>query len=239
MESVHEPHLAVPELTAGAPEPVRHLPRQRRPDEPGAHPPVEPTDAAVIVRSLDDPEAFATLYDRHAGAIHDHVARRLGADLADELCAQTFYLAFDRRRSYDVERPDARPWLYGIVTNLIRRHRRTEVRAYRAMARADAAERAGGPAGDLDAIVSRVDATSSLRGIAAALASLSPGERDVLLLHAWEDLSHDAIATALGISPVTARTRLFRARARLRPLLRQAGSDPEDPAGPARPGRRR
>ncbi len=176
------------------------------------------SDAAVIERSVHDPDAFALVYDRHAAAIHDHVARRLGADLAEDLCAQTFYVAFNRRASYDVGHDNARPWLYGIVTNLMRGHRRAEVRGYRAMARAGAAATVGGP-GEIDALLSRMDASRSVRGIAGALASLSPGERNVLLLHAWDDLSHDDIARALGISPVTVRTRLHRARARLRPLL--------------------
>lgn len=172
----------------------------------------------MIDRSLREPDVFAELYDRHAATIHDYVARRLGGDLADELCAQTFCIAFDRRTSYDLGRPEARPWLYGIVTNLMNRHRRTEARAYRAMARARGAESVAGAA-EADAIVHRLDAANSVRDIAAALASLSSGERDVLLLHAWEDLSPTDIATALGISPVTVRTRLHRARARLLPLL--------------------
>lgn len=189
-------------------------------ERPDPSRPGEPTDSALIARSLSDPAAFAPLYDRHAGAIHDFVARRLGNDLADDLCAQTFYVAFDRRGSYDLTRPDARPWLYGIVTNLLHRHRRQEVRGYRAMARATASAQVEAT-GEIERIVNRVAAAESARSIAAALATLSTGERDVLLLHAWGDLSHDEIAAALTISSGTARARLHRARKRLRPLLEE------------------
>lgn len=180
----------------------------------------EPADSVLIARSLDEPDAFAPLYDRHAGAIHDFVSRRLGNDLADDLCAQTFYVAFDRRRSYDLARPHARPWLYGIVTNLLHRHRRQEVRGYRAIARATGSAQVEAY-GEIERIVNRVAAAESVRSIAAALAALSMGERDVLLLHAWGDLSHDEIAAALTISSGTARARLHRARKRLRPLLEE------------------
>lgn len=51
------------------------------------------------------------------------MTRRLGRDAAEDVVAETFLVAFDRRHRYDPARPDARPWLYGIATNLIRRHR--------------------------------------------------------------------------------------------------------------------
>lgn len=54
---------------------------------------------------------------------------------ADDIVAETFLLAFRQRGSYDQTRADARPWLYGIATNLIGRHRRAEIRLYRALAR--------------------------------------------------------------------------------------------------------
>jgi RNA polymerase sigma-70 factor, ECF subfamily len=73
------------------------------------------------------------------GEIHGYVARRLGASLAEDVASETFLIAFDRRRRYDVACPSARPWLYGIASNLVARHRRAEVRRYRALSRTDAA----------------------------------------------------------------------------------------------------
>ena len=78
------------------------------------------TDAQAIGASLADPEAFAVLFDRHFDAIHGYAQRRVGPDLADEIAAETFTRAFDRRRRYDSSRDDARPWLLGIATNLLR-----------------------------------------------------------------------------------------------------------------------
>ena len=95
----------------------------------------DPDDADLVALSLHSPERFAALLDRHASAIHRYVARRLGPDAADDLVAETFLIAFQRRGGYDPAYADARPWLYGIATNLIGRHRRDEVRMFRAMAR--------------------------------------------------------------------------------------------------------
>jgi RNA polymerase sigma-70 factor (ECF subfamily) len=71
----------------------------------------------------------------HFDPLFTHFARRLCRDAADDLTAEVFLTAFDRRGRYDLAHPDARPWLYGIAANLLRRHRRTEVRRLRAYAR--------------------------------------------------------------------------------------------------------
>jgi len=92
-------------------------------------------DAAVIQLSRHEPEHFTVLFRRHAPHIRRYVVRRLGHDAADDIVAETFLLAFRQRDSYDQARADARPWLYGIATNLIGRHRRAEIRQYRALAR--------------------------------------------------------------------------------------------------------
>lgn len=89
-------------------------------------------DAAVIRLSWHEPERFDVLFRRHAPHIQRYVVRRLGRDAADDIVAETFLLAFRQRNSYDEVRVDARPWLYGIATNLIGRHRRAEIRLYRA-----------------------------------------------------------------------------------------------------------
>ena len=84
------------------------------------------TDADVIRRSLADRAAFALLFDRHYPALHRFVSARVGAGLADDLASEVFLTAFRRRTRYDLERADARPWLYGIAINVIRGHRRSE-----------------------------------------------------------------------------------------------------------------
>ena len=92
-------------------------------------------DSAALAASLTSPAEFAPVFDRHYDAVHAYLQRRIGPDAADELAAQTFLVAFERRGRYDQSRPDARPWLFGIATNLLLHHRRQMVRRLRAYAR--------------------------------------------------------------------------------------------------------
>ena len=173
-------------------------------------------DAAVIQLSRHEPEYFTELFRRHAPYIQRYVVRRLGQDAADDIVAETFLLAFRQRDSYDQARSDARPWLYGIATNLIGHHRRAEIRLYRALARTGA-----DPVTEsfTDRIDDRVSASTAGRRLAAALARLSAELRDTLLLVAWGDLSYEETATALGIPVGTVRSRISRARSALRRSL--------------------
>ncbi|HZN71207.1 MAG TPA: RNA polymerase sigma factor [Micromonosporaceae bacterium] len=173
-------------------------------------------DSALIDRSRTTPEAFAEIFDRHAEAVHRYLARRAGGSVADDLTSETFLVAFGQRTKYDLTRTDARPWLYGIATNLLRRHRRVEVRQYRAMARTGVDPVADG---DADRVVARVAASAASRRLALALARMPAGERDVLLLIAWEELGYGQVAEALGIPVGTVRSRLHSARRRLRASL--------------------
>src|SRR5436309_3112323 len=88
-------------------------------------------DGAVIAASVAVPERFAAIFDRHAAHIHRYLARRLGGDAVDDLVAETFLIAFRGRGRYDPGWRSARPWLYGIATNLVSRHRRDEARRHR------------------------------------------------------------------------------------------------------------
>ena len=174
------------------------------------------SDAALIRRSWSEPERFADVFDRYYVEIHGYAARRLGPSLADDVVSETFLIAFDRRRRYDVAQPNARPWLYGIASNLIARRRRAEVRQYRALARADVTHAVDGHAERADG---RLDA-KALRGrLAAALLDVADRDREVLLLVAWAQLSCEEAARALGIPPGTARSRLHRARRKTRAAL--------------------
>ncbi|MEV0824691.1 RNA polymerase sigma factor [Nonomuraea rubra] len=96
---------------------------------------IKADDAALIERSLNEPEIFAVLFDRHARYLHRYVVRRLGPSEAVDVVADTFLTAFQRRGDFDQARADARPWLYGIASNLIGKHRRTEMSLYRAYIR--------------------------------------------------------------------------------------------------------
>jgi RNA polymerase sigma factor (sigma-70 family) len=175
-------------------------------------------DATVIQLSRHEPDQFSVLFRRHAPHIQRYVIRRLGPDAADDIVAETFLLAFGQRNRYDPARADARPWLYGIATNLIGRHRRAEVRLYRALARTGA-----DPVTEsfTDRVDERVSAGHAGRQLATALARLSAELRDTLLLAAWSDLSYEEIAAALDVPVGTVRSRLSRARSKLRKILPQ------------------
>ena len=181
-------------------------------------------DAAVIQLSRREPEQFTLLFRRHAPHIQRYVTRRLGPDEADDIVAETFLLAFRQRERYDQSRADARPWLYGIATNLIGHHRRAEVRLYRALARQRSFDMRADPITEpfTDRVDDRVSASTASRRLATALARLSAELRDTLLLVAWGDLSYDEAATALGVPVGTVRSRLNRARSRLRRTLDEA-----------------
>lgn len=166
------------------------------------------SDAEAITASLSDPAAFVVVFDRHADAINRYLRRRVGTDVADELTSETFAQAFEHRRRFDPSRPNARPWLYGIAHNLLRRHYRDEEQSLRLDGRT-AIESNG----------FRPDASYSSEQLARALAQLAPSERDVLLLVAWAELAYGEIAETLSIPVGTVRSRLHRGRARLRELL--------------------
>jgi RNA polymerase sigma-70 factor (ECF subfamily) len=187
-------------------------------------------DATVIQLSRHEPEQFTVLFRRHAPHIQRYVVRRLGQDAADDIVAETFLLAFRQRESYDQTRADARPWLYGIATHLIGRHSRAEIRMYRALARTGA-----DPVMEpfTDRVDERVSASTASRQLAAALARLPEEYRDTLLLVVWGDLSYAEVATALGVPVGTVRSRMSRARSKLRRTLggtNPAASDEESPA---------
>ncbi|MEY2571618.1 MAG: hypothetical protein QOE63_1968, partial [Acidimicrobiaceae bacterium] len=78
----------------------------------------EPTDAEVIAASLDAPSQFGDIFDRHATVLHRYLSRRVGADEAESMVGDIFRIAFEKRSTFDATRGSARPWLYGIATNL-------------------------------------------------------------------------------------------------------------------------
>jgi RNA polymerase sigma-70 factor, ECF subfamily len=175
-------------------------------------------DAEVIAAARDEPDAFAAIFDRHFDAIFRYLRRRVGRTRAEELAAETFAHAFAARHRFDTGHADARPWLYGIAVNLLRHHYRSEERELRAYAR-------GGvdPLAASEPSLDGIEAAAMGPAVAAALAELAPIERETLLLYAWADLGHGEIAMALDIPIGPVRSRLNRARTRLRDLLEASG----------------
>jgi RNA polymerase sigma-70 factor (ECF subfamily) len=178
--------------------------RDREPDPEGNEGPI-----------LELP-SFERAFEENFAAIHRYIARRVGVPLADDLAAETFATAFRRRASFDPVRGSLRSWLYGIATNLLRNHWRAEQHLLdldsRLRAETELRENPSLPDEQLSA-------SFVAPRIAAALRTLVGEQREILLLHAWAELSHEEIAVALDIPPGTVRSRLSRACAALREEL--------------------
>jgi RNA polymerase sigma-70 factor (ECF subfamily) len=196
-------------------------PRREAPDDQNRHMTAAPHtgESTELQLSTVEPERFGSIFDAHFTEMHRYVASRLGPSAADDVVADTFLTAFRNRSRYDVSRGSVRSWLYGIATNSISRQRRVELRALRAMGR-QGAER---PAESHESrVVSSVTARAMQPALARAIASLNDGDRDVLLLVALADLSHEEVGAALGIPYGTVGSRLSRARKKVRAALGDA-----------------
>jgi RNA polymerase sigma-70 factor (ECF subfamily) len=183
----------------------------------GDRPPPDPMGDRPHLRGPAVADEFARLFDQHAGPMHRYLARRVGVEQAHDLVSETFLAAFRQRDTYDPATAAAKAWLYGIATNLARRYVRQEVRGLRATARAGRREPDDLVAHD-GRVADRVDAQKLARRIAPAIADLSEGDRDVLLLTSWGGLTTVEVAEALGIPVGTVRSRLHRVRRQLRIL---------------------
>lgn len=187
------------------------------------------SDADLIIESLDEPARFGGIFDRHAQTIFRYLARRIGPDDASDLLADVFLAGFQARSRYASEYSTALPWLYGIASNLLRKHFRRRAGELRMLDRLVAQRE---PDAHVDAVADVIDAQLQVRAMAQLLNELAPGDRDVLLLHAWEALTYEEIANALDIPVGTVRSRLNRTRHRLR-----AGVDEIDRIRSVRPDR--
>lgn len=173
-------------------------------------------DNAAIAASITTPADFGLVFHRHFDAVHSYIRKRVGGSLADDLASQTFLVAFDCRTKYDQARPNARPWLLGIATNLIHGKRRQEKRQLRAYGKAGTETYVD----SLEGTEARADAERLRPQLVAVLAALPKGEVDSLLLFAWAELSYEEIAEALEMPLGTVKSRISRARKRIREQLR-------------------
>jgi len=173
--------------------------------------------AGAIVTAGEFEDAFRENFDR----VYQFIARRVGIALAEDLASEVFATAYRRRTAYQPDLGSVRSWLYGIASNVLRRHWRDEQQLLELDARAASGwlVSSHGLPPFSDAADERVIAGTLAPRIAGALAALNGEQRDVLLLYAWAELSHTEIAAALGIAQGTARSRLSRARAALRAQL--------------------
>jgi RNA polymerase sigma-70 factor (ECF subfamily) len=169
------------------------------------------TDAEIFRLSVDDPSAFADIFDRYVDIVLAYSRRRLGPVEGEDVAARVFMIAFEKRAKFDPGAESARPWLLGIASNLIRRKLRDERERLASLAKVPQPV----PSQPVDD-PARVDAERMRPELIQALDSLSSGEREAFLLVALGDLTYEETARALRVPIGTVRSRIHRARARLR-----------------------
>lgn len=163
------------------------------------------------------PQQFVEYHEQHVDGIYAYVARRLGRDLAEDITAETFTAAWAGRDLFDPTKGPFGAWLFGIASNQISRHHRTEERRWRAYARTGVDPLADVDSGrsDEQGLVERLAAESDWPRVAGALAALSVDDRSMLLLSVWHDLSYPDIAQIFDLPLGTVKSRLSRARKKL------------------------
>ncbi|MEU0782961.1 sigma-70 family RNA polymerase sigma factor [Streptomyces sp. NPDC006173] len=171
-------------------------------------------DEDLLVRAAREPAAFEPLVDRHSVALHGYLVRR-APTAADDLLSEVWLQAYATRHTYDVARGSARGWLFGVARNVLARHWQTVSRATGASQPASEVSE-GDP---WQAVDQRLDAAAMGPELRVGLARLPEAERELLLLVAWEQLTPTEAAVVVGIPAGTARSRLHRARTRLRVAL--------------------
>lgn len=168
----------------------------------------------------NDEHRFRALYDEHFTALTRYVVRRVGTPTdAGDVVAETFLVLW---RKLD-QAPAGRelPWLYGVARRVLANHRRSAQRRDQLIGKlSDQISIAA-----QDSERGRDFVRDEVQAVRGAMDRLSPDDQEVLRLVAWEELSREEIATALGCSRATARVRLHRARARLRTQLQARSVD--------------
>jgi RNA polymerase sigma factor (sigma-70 family) len=173
-------------------------------------------DATLWERVRDgDTDAFGDLFERHARVIHSYCFRRTGDWSAAEDLVSVVFLEVWRRRNKELSEGKVLPWLFGVATNVVRNHRRARTRYAAALRRVPEPRPQPDFSSEVDA---RIDDERRMKPLLELVSRLPKREQDVFTLAAWFDLSYEDIAVALGVRVGTVRSRLSRARKRLREL---------------------
>lgn len=192
--------------------------------------PDDPDDGVLWGRArLGDPDAFGALFERHADAIYNYCFRRIGDwATAEDLLSIVFLEAWRRRRK-ELPPDKVLPWLYGIATNVVRNQRRSRRRFAAALRRLPKPRLEEATADSAE----RLDDERQLKQVRTLLSQLPQREQEVFVLCAWFELSYEDAAVALSIPVGTVRSRLSRARSRLRELAPGFGHEEDSQGEPA------
>ncbi|GAA3875038.1 sigma-70 family RNA polymerase sigma factor [Saccharothrix violaceirubra] len=173
------------------------------------------TDALLWTRG--DRASFAVLFDRHAEAVWNHAYRLTASwSLAEDLTSATFLAAWHRRSDITLVHDSALPWLYTVAGNLARTEFRRVGRFRRAVLRLPLPDAVPDHA---EGVASSVDGGRRLSRVLAVVRTMPKAEREAVELCLLGELSTAAAAEVLGIAEVTVRSRISRARSRLRDEL--------------------
>ena len=180
------------------------------------------TDAELIRHSLEDPEEFREVFERHYASVRRFAQRVVGREAGEEVAAQTFLIAFQRRASYDVGYLSARSWLFGIAYNVARHHLRAERSQQDLLARIPREREASDPIA-----IEALDAARLAPILRQALSELREEQRSPFVLVALGELTYQETADVLAIPVGSVRSRIHRARATLRELLTAVRETPD------------
>jgi len=179
------------------------------------------SDDELLKASVQDAEAFAVFYRRHAEAVLAYLRQRTGdVETAADLTADVFAGAFAGRRRYKPRQEPARAWLFGIANNLLAMSRRKQRRALAAR------QRLGIPRIEFqDEELERAEARLSarMRGnpLTALVDDLPPEQRAAVLARVVDERDYDEIAREQDVSEALVRQRVSRGLARLGGGLRE------------------
>lgn len=178
-------------------------------------------DAQIMRDSITSPQRFGEIFTMHHAAIWRYIARLAGPDVADDIAGEVFVDAFTHRESFDPLRGRVRSWLFGIATNKLHSRFRSESRAASAFCRA--AQFRDTSIDFSQMVVDADDLGQQVQLVRNAIEYMERNDREVLALAVWEGMPYQEIALTLGVPVGTVRSRLSRARSRLRELVATSG----------------
>jgi RNA polymerase sigma factor (sigma-70 family) len=174
-----------------------------------------------------DADAFIILFRQHAQAVYNFCFRRTADwSTAEDLTSVVFFEAWRHRAEIRCIGESVLPWLYGVASNAVRNHRRGSRRRQALLLRLSPV----GSADFTEDIVDRMDAIREVRALLSVIGQLPRRQQDVVVLCLWQGLTHEQAACALGLAVGTVKSRVSRAKARIRSL---AASDHQSPTSPS------
>ncbi|MQY03750.1 RNA polymerase sigma factor [Actinomadura macrotermitis] len=178
----------------------------------------EPSDVSLVTAMLEDgTDAFGTLFEQHADAVYNHCFRRTGDwSLAEDLTSVVFLQAWRNRRRIQLVEGSALPWLLAVANNMLRNTTRSVRRHRRLIAKLRPEEAAPDFA---DEAAERMDDVRTVQRLNETFQKLAVDDQEVISLCVWAGLSYVEAAAALDVPVGTVKSRLARARGRLRRLM--------------------